>query len=785
VSGAFAIQVGQTVTLTATTKNYDTTETYTWASSDALIATVDTAGKVTGVTPGNVTITVTGATTQKVATYNMVVEVVVTQYDEWLGSAHADYNSEPFRHWDHETGTGADNKIDPVCSRCHSSTGYQNYLNGGLAALVPVTPGEVITCETCHNSTAAALTSVTFENTGVATATPPIAPVTLTGLGGEARCMVCHQGLESTNTVNAKIGTIADDTTDATLGFANVHYYAAGGTLNAGKVKVGYQYAGKVYDYRFRHVPGFDTCIGCHNQHSLKLRIDRCAECHTLTGTTYEDRVASLRNVRMQSSLAIDYDGDGNTTEGISKEIDHLRADLLVDMRKYTADKSLTQICYNAAVYPYWFKDNAPSTDGTCVTADATFANKYGPWNPRLLRAAYNYQVSVKDPGAFAHNAKYIIELLFDSLENVNAGIANAANKRDMSAMNRTDFGHFNGAGEPARHWDTGEAVDSGCSKCHSGSAGYKYWLKYAVPLGGAEQDNGLDCMTCHTTFEPFPVKATPNLEQPPSVLFPSNKTVAADTTTGSTKIDKTSMVCMTCHSGRESKATVDLDDASQAAAGKAPRFRNVHYLAAGAVLLGKEAQVGYEYTGKTYGARTVHPGGLNCNFCHNGDVSKHTFDVAVVYADAAGGCAGCHAGSPPLASLGRSATFTADYDGNGNVDGTTAGGTLADELKGLQAKLLTTMQTKAPICYNGAAYPYWFKYDTGTNTCTTTQFGATGSGTTWTTALTHAAFNYQFAEKDPGAWAHNFKYVGELLFDAIDDVGGAGTAAGLGLTRP
>jgi len=32
------------------------------------------------------------------------------------------------------------------------------------------------------------------------------------------------------------------------------------------------------------------------------------------------------------------------------------------------------------------------------------------------LQAAYNYQYSTKDPGAFAHNGLYIIQVLYDTL---------------------------------------------------------------------------------------------------------------------------------------------------------------------------------------------------------------------------------------------------------------------------------------------------------------------------------------------------------------------------------
>ena len=45
----------------------------------------------------------------------------------------------------------------------------------------------------------------------------------------------------------------------------------------------------------------------------------------------------------------------------------------------------------------------------------------YTNWTPRLLKAAYNYQYSQKDPGAFAHNGQYVIQILFDSLKDVGA----------------------------------------------------------------------------------------------------------------------------------------------------------------------------------------------------------------------------------------------------------------------------------------------------------------------------------------------------------------------------
>jgi hypothetical protein len=43
------------------------------------------------------------------------------------------------------------------------------------------------------------------------------------------------------------------------------------------------------------------------------------------------------------------------------------------------------------------------------------------------------------------------------------------------------------------------------------------------------------------------------------------------------------------------------------------------------------------------------------------------------------------------------------------------------------------------------------------------------------------ATFNYQYAQKEPGAWAHNNKYIVQVLYDSIEDLGGDLT----GLIRP
>ncbi len=56
------------------------------------------------------------------------------------------------------------------------------------------------------------------------------------------------------------------------------------------------------------------------------------------------------------------------------------------------------------------------------------------PGRPRLLKAAYNYQYVQKDPGAFAHNGKYVIQFLYDNLASLSTKV-----DVDMTGMIRPD----------------------------------------------------------------------------------------------------------------------------------------------------------------------------------------------------------------------------------------------------------------------------------------------------------------------------------------------------------
>jgi len=650
---------------------------------------------------------------------------------DWQGSGHNNVTDEPFRHWDEDDPA----EVPTTCAKCHTTAGFRDFVGadgsefGSVEAAVPAVESQGIQCVACHNAATMTLTSVTFPSGKV-----------VENLGSEARCMTCHQGRESKVSVDQQITDFnAADAPDAVVapmekdgntvrfGFRNIHYYAAGATLYGSQAQGGYEYDGKVYDAKFRHTPGIDTCLGCHNQHTLEVKIEVCANCHEGVET-----VDDMKNARMNGSLA-DYDGDGDVTEGIASELTGLDEILYASIQDYAKNTAGTGIAYDPESYPYWFAD--ADGDGAPDQGD-NGSVRYETWTPRLLKAAYNYQVSQKDPGAFAHNAKYIIELLYDSIEDVGG---------DVSGLARNDPGHFAGDTEPFRHWDEEGEIPGSCSKCHA-AEGLAQFLKEGANISNPIA-NGFLCTNCHNG------ESWPDRYEVTSAKFPSGAEVSLGGKDAEGKfVADDANLCISCHQGRESKVSVDkavtgfgADEVSDKI-----RFRNIHYFAAGATLFGAEVQGAYLYDGKEYRGQNMHAseeGKVNkCTDCHD----VHALEPKVEI------CETCHDTTDPYAIRENAL----DYDGDGD---TTEG--VKAELDGLAEALYAEIQTYAEanggaITYNGNAYPYFFGADEK-------------AYATWTPRLLKAAYNYQYYQKDPGAFAHNSWFVAQFMIDSIQDLGG------------
>jgi hypothetical protein len=351
---------------------------------------------------------------------------------QWAASGHADATADAFRRWDD------DGIIDPGCVTCHSASGYQDFLGADSTASGSIEnthmAGNGLTCITCHNKPAILMENIVFPS-----------GITISNIGESARCMICHQGRSAGNQVETAMreAGLAErrDTVNTEIRFYNIHYYAAAATLYGGEVNGGYQYAGMNYEGQNQHVDGYNSCTDCHDPHTLEIKIEECRECHSQAIT-----LESLVDIRMSGSQ-VDYDGDGNIHEGIAAEIKGLQNLLFSGMQAYSTEIAGATIGYNASVYPYYFNDL--NADGVVDEDEAMADNAFTSWTVRLLEAAYNYQTSLKDPGAYAHNPKYVIQLLFDSTADLNAVLTVPV---EIGAAQRDDAGHFNSASESFRH---------------------------------------------------------------------------------------------------------------------------------------------------------------------------------------------------------------------------------------------------------------------------------------------------------------------------------------------
>jgi hypothetical protein len=320
----------------------------------------------------------------------------------WQG--HFNRSGGAFHDWDKEK------EVAGVCARCHGANSLPEYLKEGKTAAAPHVKNG-FACTNCHAD------MLTYARHAVSKVTFASGVVVDTGNNDSNLCMTCHQGRESTDSVNKVIAGLPADTPDAKIGFVHVHYYPAGATMYGTQAKVAYEYPGKTYAGRFAHMPNVSSCTGCHQPHTGELKVDRCGGCHDGIKT-----VADVANIRMAS--VGDFDGNGKQ-EGLGREIENLKTELYAAIQTYSRTVGGTTIAFTKAAYPYWYADS--NANGRIDPEEVKPANKYPAYTPLLLQATYNYTFVLRDPGAAYHNGRYALQLLYDSLESLaasgNAGV--------------------------------------------------------------------------------------------------------------------------------------------------------------------------------------------------------------------------------------------------------------------------------------------------------------------------------------------------------------------------
>ena len=157
---------------------------------------------------------------------------------------------------------------------------------------------------------------------------------------------------------------------------------------------------GKKHDHDFfPSLKSTDDEIGCNSCHK------NINDCDELGKPNYWENV--------------DYDGDG-VGESFRHEIDGMQALLIVQMNAYAEAIGLTAIMYTPGSYPYWAKASCYQSDPSCVP---TAAGTYTFPDAKFMGAAYNYHLA-QDPGAGIHNHTYVIQLLYDSIEDLGGDVS-------------------------------------------------------------------------------------------------------------------------------------------------------------------------------------------------------------------------------------------------------------------------------------------------------------------------------------------------------------------------
>lgn len=305
---------------------------------------------------------------------------------------------------------------------------------------------------------------------------------------------------------------------------------------------------------------------------------------------------------------------------------------------------------------------------------------------------------------------------------------------------------HADAQAEAFTHWNDEGEIPAQCAFCHSG-AGFRDYhgidgtaagsVDAPQPVGGV-----IDCDTCHA----------PGVSDIAEVTFPSGVSVS---------VSDNNATCFTCHQGRQSGPGLEERVAGLDADTVDPdlSFVNPHYKAAAASLLGNVTAGMYQYEGQSYAGRFAHVENFDsCSGCH----SPHSLEIAVAE------CNECHKTDDIRAIR----TGQADIDGDG------------DTAEGVHGEIATLMNILGqaiiayardtvgePIAYAPGSYPYFFHDTDADGAADPEESVYPNRYASWTPRLLKAAYNYQFAAKDPGAYAHNPDYTAQILIDSIADI--------------
>jgi predicted CXXCH cytochrome family protein len=357
----------------------------------------------------------------------------------------------------------ADKNMGPFCVRCHTSTGYVNFVTSnfmnvqalpdldGVRNNYPALPRtiyldtsrEAINCNVCHSDDGRTndesaysgkirqlgAPNVYFNFSAVTkTSTKIITNVQYQNHYSSNICFPCHAGRGVGSLIKA-LSSLGNDFTSVTS--PGAHDFSGAGILTA---NVGYEFDGKVYTASTHDTIGSGTgkgpCITCHmnkasETHSfLPVNHDSApfplyttnrtwAQVFSVTATSPAAfKIAALTSLSCNTSgcHSTRSAADLNTAkEGYISALAALNKwQRLVRNVPTNPQSTIGVPSYNATRDSLTYPNAARSSTNWTYLGTGT--------GPDLMGAAFNHSMLINEPGAYVHNSLYARRIVYDSI---------------------------------------------------------------------------------------------------------------------------------------------------------------------------------------------------------------------------------------------------------------------------------------------------------------------------------------------------------------------------------
>jgi hypothetical protein len=249
-------------------------------------------------------------------------------------------------------------------------------------------------------------------------------------------CGTCHSGRENGASITKKIGATAD--TSWSLSVTNPHYLGAAGMMLGTSGGVMYQYAGKSYTDKPvfwsttqngpHGSPHGGKCASCHaakfGKHTFEINLSTTVPTGTWAGSF---PVGGVQPGAVNTAACTGCHAGPYALAPKITEFEEASAELYAAIQAYavanldaiktaTGNANATGICYwNAGVgggQYYALEVSGVCQNGVSPAGSIPFTKA----NPKLLKASFNYLWTQKEPGAWAHNEFYALQVIYDSI---------------------------------------------------------------------------------------------------------------------------------------------------------------------------------------------------------------------------------------------------------------------------------------------------------------------------------------------------------------------------------